>query len=87
MTNYKTILSLDPSGNFNEGKGTTGWCIWDCEKNCILNAGSIAASDYPSMEKYWDEQVFLIKKFLGTYSKPGIVVEDYKLYESPQGKD
>ena len=30
------ILALDPSGNFKEGKGTTGWCLLD--ENCKIQA-------------------------------------------------
>ncbi len=29
LPTYKYVLALDPSGNYNEGKGTTGMCLFD----------------------------------------------------------
>ena len=89
--NYKTILSLDPSGNFNEGKGTTGWCIYDCQKKLILDAGSISSKDFISMEEYWHKHLLLMEQFMdyfkhwNTYTSTGktsiaLVVEDYLVY-------
>lgn len=72
-----TLLALDPSGNFNEGKGTTGWVLFNF--NCdVLAFGQISAKDYMSREKYWDGILDLIR----TYNPLILVVEDYLLYQN-----
>ena len=42
---YKYIFALDPSGNWNEGKGTTGWVLMDCKER-LLERGYITAKQY-----------------------------------------
>lgn len=80
---YDFILALDPSGSFCEGKGTTGWCVFNCKDNKVIHAGSISAKKFDSMEAYWDAQINLIdywrKRFKNNLL---LVVEDYILYES-----
>lgn len=75
---YKTILALDPSGSFYEGKGTTGWCLFNCNNNQITTVGSLRAKDYTDMCAYWQAHLDLIEQ----YYHPGtiIVCEDYLLY-------
>ena len=78
---YKFILGLDPSGNFYEGKGTTGWCIFNTSENKIIKAGSISAKDFKSQEEYWFAHIDLITDANKKYKKKLIVVmEDYMLY-------
>ena len=80
---YRYILALDPSGNFNEGKGTTGWCLFNAVNNTISKIGSISASDYKCMEAYWNQHLILIKDYIKKYNNELIIVfEDYILYES-----
>ena len=79
--NSKIILALDPSGNFTEGKGTTGWCLLDQETMNILDASSISAKTFDSREAYWKANVELIKQYSEVYKDRLIVViEDYILY-------
>ena len=33
--NSRYVLALDPSGAYKEGKGTTGWCLFDNETKQI----------------------------------------------------
>ena len=33
---YKYIIAIDPSGNFEEGKGTTGCCLFSAEQKQII---------------------------------------------------
>ena len=77
---YKHILALDPSGNFNEGKGTTGWVLMNY-KETLIARGSILAENYQCAEHYWDAHKELIEY---NYDKYGddliVVVEDYVLY-------
>ena len=37
------ILALDPSGNYNEGSGTTGWVLFDNETDMFCKFGAIKA--------------------------------------------
>jgi hypothetical protein len=45
------VLCLDPSGNFKEGDGTTGWALFEDEKLTIF--GNVKSSDYTCPEEYW----------------------------------
>ncbi len=82
MSDY--ILSLDPSGNFNEGKGTTGWCLTK-DKVCV-DAGEIYASEYPTQMSYWDKVITLIYSINKNTIKDNdtyvVLCEDYRLYET-----
>ena len=76
MTRY--ILSLDPSGNYNEGKGTTGWCLFDTETNKIAKFGAIKAFKFTSLEEYWTAHIRLLDDLAGY--RYTLVIEDYMLY-------
>ena len=79
--NYRYILSLDPSGAFYEGKGTTGWYLYDCLLNRGIDTGLIQATEANSMEEYWDKHCDLIRYYQKLYSEEFVVVmEDYILY-------
>lgn len=74
------VLAFDPSGNFNEGKGTTGWCLYDTENKRIAKFGAIKAVKYEAIEDYWQAHLKLIDDLNG-YDMT-IVVEDYLLYSN-----
>ena len=76
---YRYILALDPSGSFNEGKGTTGWCIFDTETNTFITVGSIYAKHYSTMEQYWKSVLHLLD-WAFEYKNTIVVCEDYLLY-------
>lgn len=81
MKTYKYVLALDPSGNFTEGKGTTGWCVFHADKMEILESSSLSAVGYHEMEQYWDAHLQLINNIRKRYGHEIIVViEDYLLY-------
>lgn len=81
MNSSKIILALDPSGSFYEGKGTTGWCLFDTNQNKILTTGDICATKYPAMEQYWHQHCLLIEDMHKAYgSNLFVVMEDYLLY-------
>lgn len=79
---YKIVLSLDPSGAFKEGSGTSGWALLNGNASSILDVGDISAKQYTRMEAYWNAHIRLIKTTLDTFGKQNIVVvmEDYVLY-------
>lgn len=68
------ILAIDPSGNFNEGKGTTGWSLF--EGTNIIACGQILADSFNKKEFYWNAIVELIL----TLKPDQLVVEDFLLY-------
>lgn len=78
---HKFILALDPSGAYFEGKGTTGWCVYNCDMNCISLAGFLEAKRYETRLGYWDAHLNLLQKYYKRYGdKLHIVIEDYRLY-------
>lgn len=80
MPKYKHILALDPSGNFDEGKGTTGWVLMNYKEKLIAS-GAISAKDYNSQEEYWSAIIDLIERNSMRYHEGLIIVmEDYVLY-------
>lgn len=79
---YKYILAIDPSGAYNEGKGTTGWCLIKNNKLIkIVETGAICAIKYNSAAHYWDAHIQLIEHISKTIKgKFIVVIEDYILY-------
>lgn len=78
------ILSLDPSGNFNEGKGISGWVMLDEKTGKIAKFGAIDASISLSIEEHWQKHINLIEGAYDVYGPENItiVIEDYLLYAS-----
>ena len=74
---YETVLCLDPSGAFQEGKGTSGWVLF--EKNIPTQFGAIYAAEFDSAFKYWRTHTGLIHDMDRRYGI-AVVVEDYLLY-------
>jgi hypothetical protein len=79
--NYEFLLAIDPSGSYYEGKGTTGWCIYNCKDKCITKAGDIEAVKFEAMADYWDAHVSLIEKYCAKYKdRICVIMEDFLLY-------
>ena len=82
---YKYIFAFDPSGNFHEGKGTTGWVLMDYKER-LLERGYISAKQYRCPEEYWQAHIDLIEKYHNLYEgNLIIVIEDYVLYRDKSG--
>lgn len=77
--NYEAILAIDPSGNFEEGKGTTGVCIFDCAKNKILELVDIHAAAFKTKEEYWQQHCNLVQIFRQRFPKSIVIIEDFTL--------
>lgn len=75
------ILSFDPSGNYSEGKGTTGWCLLET-KDKIADLHEIKANNYDSTEAYWQEHLDIINTINTIYQDMHVVVEGFRLYGS-----
>lgn len=69
------VLSFDPSGNFKEGKGTSGYCL-SLDKHLPHKLGDIRAEDYNSKHAYWFAHKELIEKEFPDY----VVIESYRLF-------
>jgi hypothetical protein len=68
------LIALDISGNFKEGKGTTGICkMVDGE---VIELTDIKAKEYDSAEKYWS----MHEEYIQQEWPDHIVIEGYKLY-------
>lgn len=68
------ILALDPSGSYEEGKGTTGVAIFNDKK--LMHVEQIRAEEYDNKLQYWKDHLHLIND----WEPDIIVVEDYLLY-------
>lgn len=71
------ILAFDPSGNWREGEGTTGWA-WFVDRK-LTAFENIKSVNYDCPESYWDEHVQLIRDL-----QPDVVV--YETYKLQAGK-
>lgn len=69
------VLSFDPSGNYNEGKGTSGFSM-SLGMNKPHKLGDIRADDYSSKQAYWFAHRELIEKTLPDV----LVIESYRLF-------
>ena len=76
---YKHILAIDPSGNFEEGKGTTGSCLFDAELNLVKCFNDIHASEFDTKEHYWQYHLDYIKILSEMYPSFVVVIEDFTL--------
>ena len=76
------ILAIDPSGNFNEGKGISGWVLMEETNGKIIKFGAIDASTSIDMEEHWDKHIDLIMNMDKEYEDIVVVIEDYMLQAS-----
>lgn len=77
------ILALDPSGAYNEGKGTTGICLLNALTGVIITTNRIEARDHVTQMSYWKEHAAWIQSCHDAF--PGqlaLVMEDYLIYAS-----
>ena len=76
----KTFLSIDPSGNFTEGKGKTGWSLIFKEglSGDTFSFGTIKAEDYTTRVDYW----YAVAMKIVTEKPAILIVEDYRLYNT-----
>lgn len=72
-------MAIDPSGNFEEGKGTTGTCGFNCTENLIFGTNDIHASAYTNKEEYWQAHLSLIEKFVSVFENAIVIIEDFTL--------
>lgn len=68
------VLAIDPSGSYFEGKGTTGWAVFNSETKTLVEYGSVRAADYETVSLYYQAVGSLIKPNMK------VVIEEYLLY-------
>lgn len=76
----KYIIGIDPSGAFNEGKGTTGLAVLNTYTNEIAYTGWIAAVNFPTLEAYFDAHIEWLADCVQRYQDVVVSIEDYILY-------
>lgn len=76
----KYIIGIDPSGAFNEGKGTTGLAVLNTHTNEIAYTGWIAAVNFPTLEAYFDAHIEWLADCVQRYQDTVVSIEDYILY-------
>lgn len=81
------VVGIDPSGNFNEGKGTTGLCVLAGSSTKILQTADIKASDYPTRVAYWRAHKIYLEEIIDRYHPKEVIVsiEDFVLYAHKSG--
>lgn len=76
------VIGVDPSGNFYEGKGTTGIAVYDIKTDKIVHVFHVSAKFSFTQVDYWNNVVDSLSALLYKYNKKRCVlaVEDYLLY-------
>lgn len=69
------VLVMDPSGNYNEGDGTTGWVLIDQDQN-ILSFGNLKSKHLSCRADYHHAHLELIEQHQPNW----IVLENFVLY-------
>lgn len=69
-------IAIDPSGNFEEGKGHTGIAVIEDSDWESVKVLSISAKDFESRHKYWHE---IVHTLMGEFRITGthVVIESY----------
>ncbi len=81
----RVLIAIDPSGNFEEGKGTTGIAVFVHGE--LLGTTVLSASDYDTAEHYWYSHSTAIRALSSVHMTEGekyedvveVVCESYKL--------
>ena len=73
-------LGIDPSGEFNKGKGTTGFALLD-NVGDIVDLKGVAAEDYKTRMAYWAAVIDEIR-FIADTIDIQVSMEDFVLYAS-----
>lgn len=75
------ILGIDPSGAYNEGKGTTGFCILDYKTKEVVDSSELSAKPFSTAEAYWNAHMKYIQEVNDKYQGDLLLsIEDYILY-------
>ena len=79
---HRYVIGIDPSGNYLEGKGTTGLAVYDRKADKFTYTGYVRAETFDSQMSYWKGVVRVIDLLLERYSSSVLSIEDYLLYSN-----
>ena len=77
--NKTYVLGIDPSGSFNEGKGTTGFALLNPQGKLVEHT-TVEAKWYDSQVDYWVGVLLTIQMYHKLHDNLALSVEDYVLY-------
>ena len=78
----RLILGIDPSGNFAEGKGTTGFALYDPEADKVLCTDAVGSEEDECAEAYWRRVILYIETIYLRFKGELILsMESYILYD------
>ena len=78
----RRILAIDPSGNWEEGKGVTGAVLMQVNDDMtydVIEVGEIRAGAFNNKLDYWSDHLKLLKPKYADH----VIMEDYRLYNHP----
>ena len=75
------VVSIDPSGSFKEGLGTTGYYVLDGECNTVRH-GIVEAKNHTDQMHYWNHVLCTIDSLMSINKNAVLSLEDYVLYAS-----
>ena len=78
----RRILAIDPSGNWDEGKGVTGAVLMQVNDDMtydVIEIGEIRAGAFNNKLDYWSDHLKLLKPKYADH----VIMEDYRLYNHP----
>ena len=76
------VIAIDPSGNFTEGKGTTGICFGR-DPGEVIGFTRVCAEDFKTVHGYYGAVLLTIQDIMKEHAEQGnveFVIEDYRLY-------
>ena len=76
------VIAIDPSGNFTEGKGTTGICFGR-DTGEVIGFTRVCAEDFKTVHGYYGAVLLTIQDIMKDHAEHGnveFVIEDYRLY-------
>ena len=77
----KYVIGIDPSGAYQEGKGTTGFAVYDRLRDRPVFLGSVYAGDYNSMEAYFKAVADTMLELRTVYGLHTVVsIDDFLVY-------
>lgn len=84
MSYIRYVIGVDPSGSFNEGKGTTGIAVYDIKKDKIVEIRTVCATKYNCLEQYidanWQVLNELCSDYTSTKERAMVCIEDFLVY-------
>ena len=79
MSCTRYYIGVDPSGAFNEGKGTTGIAVYDKKEDKIVYIDSVCADHYAKFASFFYETYTKLYGLAKHYEAP-IMIEDFVVY-------